>query len=141
MNLAGLQTFLAIVETGNLVRAAERLHVTQSTVTSRLDTIEDALGQRLLVRSRKGAELTKAGQDWLTRSTDEIRRHPYSPLRVVVTAENLSLAEQRADQSTRIQALVQALEAGADEALMLDIHGFVSTCNATNFFMVKNKRL
>jgi branched-chain amino acid aminotransferase len=34
-------------------------------------------------------------------------------------------------------ALVQAIQAGADEALMLDIHGFVSTCNATNFFMVK----
>ena len=34
-------------------------------------------------------------------------------------------------------ALNQALSAGADEALMLDIHGFVSTCNATNFFMVK----
>lgn len=37
-----------------------------------------------------------------------------------------------------VQALIQALEAGADEALMLDIHGFVATCNATNFFMVKN---
>lgn len=36
-----------------------------------------------------------------------------------------------------VQALMQALEAGADEALMLDPHGFVSTCNATNFFMVK----
>lgn len=35
-------------------------------------------------------------------------------------------------------ALTQALEAGADEALMLDIHGFVSTCNATNFFIVKS---
>ncbi len=35
-------------------------------------------------------------------------------------------------------ALTQALKAGADEALMLDIHGFVSTCNATNFFIVKN---
>lgn len=35
-----------------------------------------------------------------------------------------------------VQALIQALEAGADEALMLDPHGFVSTCNATNFFMV-----
>ena len=35
-----------------------------------------------------------------------------------------------------VQALIQALEAGADEALMLDINGFVSTCNATNFFMV-----
>lgn len=34
-------------------------------------------------------------------------------------------------------ALIQALEAGADEALMLDVNGFVSTCNATNFFMVK----
>jgi len=37
-----------------------------------------------------------------------------------------------------VMALVQAIEAGADEALMLDLHGFVSTCNATNFFMVKN---
>jgi branched-chain amino acid aminotransferase len=35
-------------------------------------------------------------------------------------------------------ALVQALNAGADEALMLDIHGFVSTCNATNFFIVRS---
>lgn len=35
-----------------------------------------------------------------------------------------------------VQALIQAIEAGADEALMLDINGFVSTCNATNFFMV-----
>jgi branched-chain amino acid aminotransferase len=35
-------------------------------------------------------------------------------------------------------ALSQALNAGADEALMLDIHGFVSTCNATNFFIVRN---
>tara|TARA_Y100001935_G_scaffold217449_1_gene189634 strand:- start:76660 stop:77574 length:915 start_codon:yes stop_codon:yes gene_type:complete len=35
-----------------------------------------------------------------------------------------------------VQALIQALEAGADEALMLDVNGFVSTCNATNFFMV-----
>lgn len=37
-----------------------------------------------------------------------------------------------------VQALVQAIEAGADEALMLDVHGFVSTCNATNFFIVKD---
>lgn len=35
-------------------------------------------------------------------------------------------------------ALTQALQAGADEALMLDIHGFVSTCNATNFFIVRD---
>jgi branched-chain amino acid aminotransferase len=34
-------------------------------------------------------------------------------------------------------ALVQAIHAGADEALMLDVHGSVSTCNATNFFIVR----
>ena len=40
-----------------------------------------------------------------------------------------------------VQALMQAIEAGADEALMLDIHGFVSTCNATNFFIVRGKEV
>jgi branched-chain amino acid aminotransferase len=35
-----------------------------------------------------------------------------------------------------VMALHQAIEAGADEALMLDIHGFVATCNATNFFII-----
>ena len=34
-------------------------------------------------------------------------------------------------------ALLDAIKAGADEALMLDPHGFVSSCNATNFFFVK----
>ncbi len=36
-----------------------------------------------------------------------------------------------------VVALVQALHAGADEALMLDPEGFVATCNATNFFIVR----
>ena len=61
MNIAAFQTFLAVVETGNLSKAAEQLHVTQSTVTTRLDVLEETLGQKLLVRSRRGAELTKAG--------------------------------------------------------------------------------
>jgi branched-chain amino acid aminotransferase len=34
-------------------------------------------------------------------------------------------------------ALIQAVGAGADEALMLDVNGAVATCNATNFFIVK----
>lgn len=40
-----------------------------------------------------------------------------------------------------VQALIQAIEAGADEALMLDINGFVSTCNATNFFIIKHNEV
>ena len=37
-----------------------------------------------------------------------------------------------------IMALLQAIEAGADEALMLDPHDYVSSCNATNFFFVSS---
>jgi len=40
-----------------------------------------------------------------------------------------------------IQALIQAIQAGADEALMLDPHGFVASCNSTNFFVVRNGAL
>ena len=40
-----------------------------------------------------------------------------------------------------IQALIQAIDAGADEALMLDPHGFVASCNSTNFFIVRRGEL
>ncbi len=35
-----------------------------------------------------------------------------------------------------ISACIQAEKAGADEALMLDPHGFVATCNSTHFFII-----
>jgi branched-chain amino acid aminotransferase len=40
-----------------------------------------------------------------------------------------------------ILALIAAQKAGADEALMLDIHGFVNTTNACNFFIVRKGQL
>ena len=40
-----------------------------------------------------------------------------------------------------IQALIQAIHAGADEALMLDPRGFVASCNSTNFFIVRRGEL
>lgn len=40
-----------------------------------------------------------------------------------------------------IQALIQAIHAGADEALMLDPRGFVASCNSTNFFIVRKREL
>ncbi len=40
-----------------------------------------------------------------------------------------------------ILACIQAMEAGADEALMLDDRGFVATCNSTHFFIVRNGEL
>lgn len=40
-----------------------------------------------------------------------------------------------------IQALNQAIDMGADEALMLDDRGFVASCNSTNFFIVRGGEL
>ncbi len=40
-----------------------------------------------------------------------------------------------------IAACIQADKAGADEALMLDPHGFVATCNSTHFFIVRKGEL
>ena len=40
-----------------------------------------------------------------------------------------------------IAACIEANILGVDEGLMLDPHGFVSTCNSTNFFIVKNKEV
>ncbi|WP_108814336.1 LysR family transcriptional regulator [Loktanella sp. Alg231-35] len=61
MNLQELRTFLTIIETGSLVRASEVLNVTQSTVTARLKSLEDELGQTLLIRNKSGATQTAAG--------------------------------------------------------------------------------
>lgn len=40
-----------------------------------------------------------------------------------------------------IRALIEVIDKGADEALMLDPDGFVSSCNATNFFFVRDGRV
>ena len=40
-----------------------------------------------------------------------------------------------------VLACIQAMEAGADEALMLDDRGFVATCNSTHFFIIRNGEL
>jgi LysR family transcriptional regulator, flagellar master operon regulator len=61
MNHAELATFLAVAELKSLARAAQRLNVTQSTVTARLDSLEEKLGQTLLHRRKSGTELTSAG--------------------------------------------------------------------------------
>jgi DNA-binding transcriptional LysR family regulator len=61
MNIDLARTFLEIAETGNFNKAAERLDVTQSTVSMRIKALEDEIGRPLFVRSKLGTELTAAG--------------------------------------------------------------------------------
>jgi DNA-binding transcriptional LysR family regulator len=61
MNLDELRTFLEVVDSGSLVAASRRLNVTPSTVTARINALEEEVGQRLLHRNKSGAELTSPG--------------------------------------------------------------------------------
>ncbi|MGQ0750485.1 MAG: LysR family transcriptional regulator [Betaproteobacteria bacterium] len=63
INLA--RTFLEIVTTGNFLRAADRLHVTQTAVSARVRALEELLGRKLFVRNKSGASLTSAGEQFL----------------------------------------------------------------------------
>lgn len=73
MDLDLARTFLAVYETGNFNRAAERLHVTQSTVSSRIQNLEEQLGRKLFQRSRAGTEPTAAGLRFHQHATSLVR--------------------------------------------------------------------
>lgn len=61
MDIDLARTFLAVIEAGSFIEAAERVHVTQSTVSMRIKTLEEQLGKTLFERSKAGAVLTPAG--------------------------------------------------------------------------------
>lgn len=61
MDITLLKTFLEVAATGSFVSASDRLFVTQSAVSLRVQRLEDSLGQSLFTRSKAGAELTPAG--------------------------------------------------------------------------------
>jgi len=62
MDMNQVKTFLAVIANGSFLEAATRLHVTQSTVSSRIQALEAFLGASLFIRNRSGATLTPAGR-------------------------------------------------------------------------------
>ncbi|PBB81193.1 LysR family transcriptional regulator [Mesorhizobium sp. WSM3879] len=64
MDIDRARTFLEIVHSGSFLKAADRLHVTQTTVSARIRTLEDELGRQLFIRNRNGAQLTPSGREF-----------------------------------------------------------------------------
>ena len=62
MDLTLTRSLLAVAEHGTITRAANALHLTQPTLSRRIQQLEEALGTALLVRSRKGVALTEMGR-------------------------------------------------------------------------------
>lgn len=101
------RTFLAILEAGSFVGAAERLHVSQSTVSARVVTLERALGATVFVRHRGGAALTDAGR--------RFRRHASTLVRTVAQARDDVGIDERFRASVTLGARIalwQGLLAG-----------------------------
>jgi DNA-binding transcriptional LysR family regulator len=65
MDIEQARTFLAITANGSFLEAARQLHLTQSTVSARIQRLEEELEARLFVRNRSGATLTAAGRRFL----------------------------------------------------------------------------
>jgi DNA-binding transcriptional LysR family regulator len=59
------RVFLAVAREGQLLGAARKLKLDHATVTRRINTLEQALGVRLLERSTTGSQLTAAGREFL----------------------------------------------------------------------------
>jgi DNA-binding transcriptional LysR family regulator len=74
------RTFLVVIASGSFVAASQRLHVTQSTVSTRIQRLEEALGAELFVRNKAGTTLTPAGRQFqrhaalLTRTVEQARQ-------------------------------------------------------------------
>ena len=62
MNIEHMRTFLEVSSSGSFQVSAEKLHVTQSTVSARIKALEEQLRQPLIIRKRNGCELTTAGR-------------------------------------------------------------------------------
>src|SRR4029079_285540 len=65
MDIELARTFLEIASTGSFIKAADRLHVAQTTVSARVRLLEQQLGRPLFVRNKAGASLTPAGEQFL----------------------------------------------------------------------------
>lgn len=65
MNFRRIQHFIEVAEVGNLSKAAKRLNIVQPALSQSIRRLEEDLNVALFSRSRKGMELTEAGQQFL----------------------------------------------------------------------------
>lgn len=110
---------------------------------------------RLMVTRGEKQAVNQDPRNWLGRPTIVITAEYKEPSPAILT-KGLALAtseivctpremfDMRLNSHSRlalIRALLDAIGKGGDEALMLDPNGYVSSCNATNFFWVKDGRV
>lgn len=97
MQIELIETFLDLCETRSFNRTAERLGVTQSTVSGRVRTLERVVGRRLFARGRSGTELT----------TEGLMFAPYARTLRLTWAEALHAAQHAGDTAMTLRIGIQ----------------------------------
>ncbi|MCR5877819.1 aminotransferase class IV [Phenylobacterium sp. J367] len=144
-----------------LARIGLDIGLTQAELTAEIrktlaaNKMDDGGHLRLMITRGEKAAVNQDPRNWLSRPTIVITAEFKQPSPEVVT-RGLALAtsairctpaemfDMRLNSHSRLSlilALQDAIAKGGDEALMLDPNGFVSSCNATNFFWVKGGRV
>ena len=101
VNLA--RTFLIVAETGSFIEAGRKLNITQSTVSARIKSLEEQLGQPMFARSKTGAVLTLAGVQFQKHAQAIVRIWQHA-LREIGLSEHAGLP---------YRSLIQLVEAAA----------------------------
>jgi branched-chain amino acid aminotransferase len=108
-----------------------RLMVTRGLKSTVNQDPRNALGQPTIVMTAEYKQPSPENANLgLTLKTSSIRCSP---------ADMFDMRLNSHSRLNLIRALLDAIHAGADEALMLDPNGYVSSCNATNFFAVRGE--
>ena len=82
MDIGLARTFLMVAETGSFVEAARKMNITQSTVSARIKVLEELFGRPLFERSKSGASLTGAGEQFQKHALALVRVWQHAQLEV-----------------------------------------------------------
>lgn len=83
MHIKQLECFVHLAETLNFSRTAKLQYITQPTVTHQINTLEDELGLKLFIRTKRKVEITPAGVSF------------YNDMKEVLTRTNIAIAKAK----------------------------------------------
>lgn len=113
MELNQLRHFVAVAETGSFTRAAERCHITQPALSGSIGRLEEDLGVRLFVRTKRVVAMTEAGRKLLSDSLPILNacNRVRAEMRGTSGSTNLRLGLVRTFPTHKLTALLVALQA------------------------------
>ncbi len=160
MDIRVLRYFIAAVEAESITAAAERLHLTQPTLSRQFMTLEQELGHKLFVRSNRKLRLTPKGQVFYERARDIVELCNRTKREMLEEDELAGEIRIAAGESVALKTLARAIKrlqlaapkvrcdivSGAEATVkaelnsgLTDIGVFIGTAETTEYFTLKLK--